>query len=307
MGLLTKLLDWILPGGISVGPTAPPEPESHLVTKSVSATLCRLHSRRRFHPEEFWRTFHDDDRKWAAQERFAGSQLNCGHYFALTAEGARAEAAFYKMRTEERVLLEARVTLPSIIDLTHAACMRHALSIYAADPEEVKQNRVYRVLSFLADEIQAGNDFTDLIGRWAAVNQASDGILFFSARSLSEHQRRLLYMPDHMFELDEACGFTQEEEVEDWQKEPGLLNLVAFSGARLTGAVEAFRIDGGKWQSNPWCGMAEEALDEVLREHGFPWDSGYQDEMRHRVVIRRGPPAPVEPWSPGKGMPRRMA
>lgn len=305
MGILDKLLDWILPGGISL-PGALHEPESRLVVKPVSATLYRLHSRRHFAPEEFWRTFLDSDRKWAAQERFAGADMNCGHYFALTADGCRAEAAFYKMRTDDRVLLQARATIPAVVDLTAPACMRHTMAIYAAQPPEVVNCRPYRLLSFLADEMQGGNDFTDLIGHWAGVRHRFDGIVFFSARSLSPHQRRLLYLPDHMFELDEACGFTQDEEIEEkMQGDPAIQNLVAFSGARLTAAIEEFRIENEPWRRNPWHGVSQETLDDVLRAHGVSFDSAYQDEMRCRLSIREGPGEPVEPWSPGKGEPYR--
>jgi hypothetical protein len=116
----------------------------------------------------------------------------------------------------------------------------------------------------------------------------------------------MLYMPDHMFELDEACGFTpQEDEVAEMQGDPARQNVVAFSGARLTAAIEEFRIDEEPWRRNPWHGFAEKALDSVFRAHGVLFDSDYQDEMRSRLAIRPGPPTPVETWSAGKADPYR--
>jgi len=39
--------------------------------------------------KEFCCTFEDGPWKWSASQRYAGPEMNCGHYFAVTAAGRR--------------------------------------------------------------------------------------------------------------------------------------------------------------------------------------------------------------------------
>ena len=92
-----KLWEWLIEHlGLTVSIASPPpraKPEP--IIRELTSTLYRFHSAEHFRPESLWESFLDGPWKWDAQERFAGAQLNCGHFFARDREGARSETAFY--------------------------------------------------------------------------------------------------------------------------------------------------------------------------------------------------------------------
>src|SRR5690242_17924353 len=68
------------------------------MSRQFSGTFYRWHNPEKFWMgDEFWRTFEDGPWKWEAQQRYAGKNVNCGHYFSVSVEGAEAEARFYHM------------------------------------------------------------------------------------------------------------------------------------------------------------------------------------------------------------------
>jgi hypothetical protein len=131
-----------------------------------AGTLYRWHEPKRFWSgEDFWRTFQDGPWKWDSQQRFAGQDINSGHYFALSSEGAEAEVRSYRIDFSRHRLLEVELSLESILDLTH----EHNIRRFGVDgpiknPEVFGDDFFMGMLSQLLARILNGNKLTDYIG-----------------------------------------------------------------------------------------------------------------------------------------------
>lgn len=265
----------------------PPHAEPCLSSRPLSGNFFRFHSEEHLHLDEFWKAFLDGDWKWKAQERYAGEYLNCGHFFGLTAEGARAEAEFYDA-AKNRPLLEVKAAFANVLDLTDLGCMRFLVAQRQAELPSPGTVHLDHLLAFLTDERRGGNPFTDDIGYWACANHY-DAVLFYSARALPPDVRaRVNTGNPYAWELDEACGFTAEESALKLQQDLSFQNLVVLSGARLTSAISEFRVDAGPWRVNPYHNNSTAQLDEVLHRNHSPFDSDYQREQSESIITVQG-------------------
>lgn len=247
------------------------------MSRNWKGSLFRWHDPEYFwRGTEFWRTFQDGPWKWEAQQRYAGKDLNCGHYFALSAEGAEAEARFYKMPLNKSRLLRVDAEFDAVLDLTYEDNLVTIAKDFIQDPELLDRNFFMDILSLLLEDSAGGNEFTDYVGDWAHKHHY-DGVLFFGARALAEFED-LKWQIEHG--RDESMGFPMAPlHFRKMRRESSLMNLVIFSGTRLTTRIRSYQLlpEGG---SNPYFGSSEQDIDKLLTynadfqsERGIIWTS----------------------------------
>lgn len=270
-----------------------------IATRTVNGSLFRLHSKDHIYREDFWRTFLDGEWKWKSQERFAGADLNCGHFFGLTESGAQAEAQFYGI-SDDRVILEVKASFDNILDLTDLGCMRYLMSLVSSGIRNPETVHVRFLLAFLLDQWAGGNALTDSIGAWACSN-GYEGILFLSSRSIDPVLRYNIETgKEYDWELNEFCGFTAEKEALELQKDQSVQNLVVFSGANLTSSISEFRVENEPWLPNPYYGFETDELDVILHQYNVPFDSDYQFSRSEAIIhTLQAPGTPMRPWMKG--------
>jgi len=231
--------------------------------------------------KEFWKTFEDGPWKWEAPERYAGRRFNCAHYFALTSDGAKAEANFYGVDTSKRVLLEIEAQFDPILNLTYELNLRAVTAQCISDPETIlgPSFPFLYVLDTVVDVEQGGNAVTDMIGRWAFDNGYM-GIMYFSARTIDEFRDMISSRQD--FQAGVSVGQWVFNGLRDRMS---TMNLAIFSGSALTGKIVAYRTPETEWLRNPYFGVTEEELDKALT-----YGREYQQQQYYtRLIVRRYP------------------
>jgi hypothetical protein len=134
-------------------------------SKSISGVFCRWHNRPTLPTVvPLWRTFFDDAQKWSSKGRFAGSEKNCGHFFAFTEDVATAEAKHYGVDLSETEMLEIRARIDNVLDLTIPEGRKLA---YEAVVERPDASDPF-IAEELIEEPTGGTILTDRIGYWAA-------------------------------------------------------------------------------------------------------------------------------------------
>jgi hypothetical protein len=252
----------------------PAMPSTHNTV--VEFRLFRYHSPDRWHlGQEFWRTFQDGWWKWDSAQRFAGKGLNCGHYFAATEAGSRAEATHYKMDVSGLLLVEVDVALDDLLDLRDESTLRDIVSECVENPEAAASMPIMQLLHRVVDVETGGTSLTDDIGAWA-VDHGYRGILCFSARAVEPYRDVIDQRQDGQLGVYIADTF-----FEDLRNDPTLTNVVVFSGADLIRSVRQYRVHPGEMVPNAWYGAPEDSLDLALGEFG----SDYQDERRARRPV----------------------
>jgi hypothetical protein len=233
------------------------------------------------HEKEFWRTFEDGPWKWQTQQRFAGKNLNCGHFFAVTPEGASAEAAHYGIDTSKMQLLKVFGTSDAVLDLTHEDNLIKISKIAIENAETISDRTyLFEILSFMTDEYgSGGNSITDYIGQWAR-KAGYDGIMFFSARSIGK-DTALRWQIEHGVE-DTAWGNPIYDMLSNMRQRYDLINVMYFSGAHLIKNIQryAFPADG-PWEDNCFYGAADADIDKL-----FKYDSCFQEENSRYTLYR---------------------
>jgi len=230
--------------------------------------------------EDFRKTFQDDEWKWKSHGRFAGKNLNCGHYFAFTPDGASAEAHFYSLDCKEKELLDIDAEFESVLDLTYPDTIRTVLDVSIGNPEAlVGVSRMFLV-SLVATPEQGGDTVTDSIGVWAS-NRGYEGILFYSARSVDKYTKNVRNRLAAM--RDTAWGFPVWDETwEELQRHADLvLNLVIFSGISLVRAISNFESPTVGRNENPYYGMDSSSLDALVT-----FGPDFQEERRRYTWIK---------------------
>lgn len=260
----------------------PPQPANHALPFSTtfSHSLARFHPRKYLRHDAFWATFLDNRSKWKARERFAGSWLNCGHFFSRTPGGARAEAEFYGLAyNQDRALLEVDVHLEEVLDLTNSHHLREVVARFSEDSERARRAPSIHSLKFLIDQSQGGNAFTDQIGLWAT-KKGYTAIQFFSARALSDDQ--LSNLRSDLSSTSDLVGYFESLYFDTLDRDPDLLNLVVLSAPVLMTSISKYRVDETKWRKNPHSGQGLEEMDGLYKGHDHSCDRSFQELMRRR-------------------------
>lgn len=219
--------------------------------------------------DTFWKIFEDGPWKWDASGRYAGSGLNPGHYFALSAQGARSEILHYvkhEKELNEYVLLRIEGEVNNVLDLTSVE------NLYRLKDELGILNNPYDLLGQLVTAATGGNYFTDGLGAYA-YDRGYSGILFFSARNIEEYERSHLQSEGYYHEDDELTfkDLVVSEMFEN------LVNrcLVLFSGAEVVRATKRYYVSG-KFENNSYYKMSTEQILQNSRDYGVE----YQEQRK---------------------------
>jgi hypothetical protein len=253
------------------------------MSRTFKGSLFRWHDPRFCEgATKFWQTFQDGPWKWEAQQRYAGKDLNCGHFFALSAAGATAEAEFYKMALLDCRLLRVEVELDAVLDLTYEDNLLTIAKDFIQDAALLDRDFFMDILSLLLDDSKGGNDFTDYVGRWAHQNDY-EGVLFFGARALAQFED-LKWQIEHG--RDERMGIpVAPGHFLKMRREPSLMNLVVFSGTRLTTRARSYQLPPVGEVANPYFGWSESELDKLL-----VYNSDFQQERDNVIWTHPGKP-----------------
>jgi len=246
------------------------------MSSAIRGTFVRWHNPSYFWSgSDFWKTFQDGPWKWEDQQRFAGSHLNCGHYFAIEQAGAEAEACFYGLDTQKTALLEIRAEFVNILDLTYEDYLVEVAKNVITNLDEIT---LMRILSAFVSPERGGNKITDFIGCWAR-QQGYEGILFFGARALESDSELCSQIDDGrddsmMGPIVHGCFYRM-------RRQPELKNLVLFSGAGLTTRIQSYRLGAGEMVENQFYRASDTDLDRLLE-----YNSEYQQE-RSRIIMMK--------------------
>lgn len=268
--------------GAATAPDAPPEPWERPFRPTgdpdlpysirLRGTIYRWQARERVvDGDRFYAMFEDGPWKWAAQGRFAGKGINCGHYFGLSVDAATEEAQHYGIDTTGGVLLAVEGASRRILDLTHPDVIRAQFERYV-DNHQLVTRSYYTMLSELVERGNGGNVITDYLG-YQASREGYDGILFFSARVL--HQADIDRM-DRDLEGYSAGPWFYER-----RKDPRLLNVVIFSGATLLSRLSRCRVGEAEPIANPHGGKPPSEIARL-----FQFDEQFQEQQRRFVLGR---------------------
>jgi hypothetical protein len=234
------------------------------MSRNTMGDAYRWHDPKFFWPgDQFCKTFENGPWKWETQQRYAGKHLNCGHYFAATAEGATAEADYYGLDRSKLKLLKINGTADAVLDLTHEDNLIE-VSQRAIKNFELIDERAYlpTVLSWLIDETEpGGNALTNYLGFWAQ-REGYDGILFFGARafkSFPEFHDWITHGNEESFGQNIAYDYFHR-----MRRSYDLMNIVYFSSCFVKNIRRyAFPADG-PWSENPFYGLPEHEIDQKL-------------------------------------------
>jgi hypothetical protein len=100
---------------------------------------------------DFHLMFEDGPWKWDAQGRFAGKDINCGHYFGLSVEAANEEAGHYGIDKEDSQLIEIEGSSDCILDLTHPDLIRKWFELHI-DNHKIVSHSIYRMFQELIEQ-----------------------------------------------------------------------------------------------------------------------------------------------------------
>lgn len=249
----------------------------------IVGRFFRWQSREHFHGgEDLWRTFQDGPWKWEAQGRFAGREVNCGHYFSLNEAGSDAEAAGYGLRPGIDVeRLQVLMRLHRILDLTSLSALRLAFDAVVERPELSDP--------FMAEELveidRGGTFLTDRVGHWA-VTEGYEGILFLGARALhgpdAKKPENPNLAPPSPWDYDLFAFY-----LDAYRASKDQLNLVLFRGRHVLSRIKWYQFGTSERTQNPFWDVPESGLEESLRlVPGYAeYDEDYQERKR-RVHFR---------------------
>ena len=236
----------------------------------LSGDAYRWHSADRLHKgAEFYRMFEDGPWKWSAQGRFAGKEINCGHYFGLSVGAATEEASHYGIDPEKSALVHIAFEPVKLLDLTHPEFIRTMFQ-NCVQNHEIVSHSYYVMLSELIELGNGGNSVTDYLG-YRARKDGYQGILFFSARTMEE-----LQIWRHDLDLE---AYTYGMTFSGLRAGREHLNVVFFSGADLIVNIRTLRIGDSEPFENPYCGQDPAAIDGL-----FEYGSDYQ-ESKSRFTL----------------------
>ncbi len=249
-------------------------------SKTISGVFCRWHNRELLPPAApLWRSFLDDDRKWASRGRFAGPERNRWHYFALKERVADGEAKHYGIDMKTVKLLEIRARMEKVLDLATSPGRRLAFEAVVENPNHSDPFIAEEII----EEISGGSILNDRIGLWA-IYQGYEAILDVAPRAIWEPEVKAKdnVRPRKPWDYDLFAIFDEPAFRKDVQ-----LNLIVFRGRHLLSRIEEFRIDRGGWQKNEFFGVSEDDIETALSAFPEirPFNAEYQ---RRRAVIPLG-------------------
>jgi hypothetical protein len=243
------------------------------MSSCVGGTFLRWHNPKYYATgDRFWQTFEDGPWKWEDRQRYAGQGDNCGHYFALTEAGARAEGAFYGMDFSNYRLLSADFEFDGILDLTYEENLVAVAKLAFSNWQDISARHfLVTILSFLTDSAKGGTPFTDFVGHWAS-REGYDGILFFGARAIDGVSGLREYINGG---ADEGmAGPVVHGYFTEMRQNNDVKNLAVFSGARLTMKVTATRLLPDAAVKNPYYGASDAEIETRLR-----YGAEYQEDQ----------------------------
>jgi len=219
------------------------------MSRETTGSAYRWHNPKYFWSgDKFFQTFENGPWKWEAQQRYAGKNLNCGHYFAVTPGGATAEASYYGLDLSNLQLLEIKGHAESVLDLTHGDNILELAKMAFKNFDDIPDDSFFMVmLSAMTDECgSGGNVFTDYIGYWAQ-NKGYDGVMFFGARALAVYpdiRYQIRSGKDDFFGQNVAYAF-----FERIRRTYDLINVVYFSTPTIVRAcfINGFGLKQGTY------------------------------------------------------------
>jgi hypothetical protein len=234
----------------------------------------RWHSANRVqYGPDFYKMFVDGPWKWEAQGRFAGKNINCGHYFGLSVAAANEESQYYGTDLKTAVLIEIEGETSRVLDLTHPEVIKYVFEDFV-DSSGVMALFYYPMLQKLIEQSKGGNQVTDYVG-WQAKKLGYDGILFYSARAMA-------YVTKYRFNRNLEWT-TYQNAFYEMRRNPALLNVVLFSGVKLVNGIKSIRIgDGSEPMQNPYFRLGTEKVSEMFGRYG----EAYQDERNPLTLTR---------------------
>lgn len=248
-------------------------------SRSIQGVFSRWHDKEDVIGDPpLWRLFMDDERKWSAQGRFAGKDINCGHYFALSPKAALSEAQHYEMQIENAAFVEADASFDKILNLTEPAARRRA---YEAVTEASHRADTF-IAEEMAEEVTGGTSLTDNVGKWA-IGSGYEGILYFAPRLIWGPTTKAVAETRPPRPWDPSLL----EYWEDVTRAHRDVNIVIFRSRYLTSCVRRHRTDNGPWMDNEQFGKAEEEIEAALADHPHyrKFDETYQAKKRRFRLV----------------------
>lgn len=249
-------------------------------------SLFRWHERKRFEVKEetdFHLPFIDGFWKWEAQGRYAGADVNCGHFLGATIGAASAEAEYYSVGRDfkqSHTLLELDVSLEAILDLTRPSVIERVFRECVDDPQgRVLHNPLWMTHQLIAVEdhrqnkLRGGTAITDYIGWWA-LSEGYQGILFFGARAIGETKRWHL-KNDSLFQ---EKIFGNSPSIQDLRSNPDQINIVLFSGSNLVDRTS-------RWRQAPKQPPRNRLLRKLFRPTSWIQNPYFQTGAEHILEL----------------------
>lgn len=254
--------------------------------------------------------FIDTPRLAHAQGRFAGSDINPGHFFSLTEKACVFEMLFYNRvppaqrdqpssvahvlealagSPKERVFLTCEASFDKILNLLWPATLRRAIA-NCFPLIDVRYVDYPSVLLSLANADCGGSWITDVFGQYA-YDRGYNGVRFPSARAVHAERNRpwaggslldgLRYGPigdDDSYWLDDLMQEIHSEAT----------NVVVFRGTCVLRHVTRFRVtiageSTGKWQDNEWWLRPEAEIERAAVSIGGSTANTLRDICTRRV------------------------
>jgi len=261
---------------------------------------------------DFWKNWLEDDRKWQARGRYAGSEVSSGTFFALSKQAALEEASFY-LGGKDIELVKATVAIHSrynnILNLTE----EDAINFVFQKLLGFRYKRATVLLAVLASVRAQGSIITDYIGGWA-YHKGYSGIMFLSARALEPMREKFdvssladdywgKYWTSGADEFDYYILQVMRLEVQE--RPMHYLNVVYFSGPHLISSISKFkiRLPNGEESAgeNPYF---EKPDLEILREANEVMERRKRRSLErmselHEAMgtIRKGMAEVLEKWN----------
>jgi hypothetical protein len=256
-------------------PTPFPQTGSLPGSRRIETTLVRYQNPKYLAlGPDLWQTFVDGPWKWELQQRYAGRHFNCGHFFALAAEGAQAEADYYRLKYADYDLLEVHAAFDDILDLTYEHNIHQAFREWIVADDDPLDFSYLQLLRMLVEIEEGGGRYTNQIGHLAC-RAGYQGILFFGARAIEPVREMINYGYN-----DDRMGLvTVHQKFREWRREPSFKNLVIFSGFNVTRSIRSLRLNQRERISNTLHRVDIQTLDALTE-----YNSEYQAEKLDRVV-----------------------
>jgi hypothetical protein len=291
-------------------------PATCVFNSTASIEFVRLHDPKYLYTgSDFWKNWLEDDRKWQARGRYAGSEISSGTFFSPSKQAALAEASFY-LAGKDIESIKATVTIQArynnILNLTEV----DAINFVFQELLGFRYKRATVLLAVLASVRQQGSKITDYIGGWA-YHKGYSGIMFLSARALEPMRRGFdvsslngsywgAYWTAGADEFDYYKILVMRQQI--GERPTHYLNIVYFCGPHLISSILKFkiRLPSGEESAgeNPYF---EKPDLEILRESNETIAKRKRRSLERMnelheamVTLRKGIDAVLDMWEQNK-------